>query len=173
MANTTEWSVESSKLTTWRQDTLDWMWVLRAVEKQFLITHIFTSKGSFQGPTGRRGEDTLCSSRTFSEAPSSRERHGGGGVVQSLIHVWLCNPMDCSTPGLPVPHHLLEFAQVHVHCISDAIQPSYALTPSSPSALNLSQHQGLFQRIVCLHQMTKILALQYQSFRWIFRVDLP
>ena len=55
----------------------------------------------------------------------------------------LCNPMDCSTPGLPVPPHLPEFAQIHVHCISDAIQPSHPLTPSS-SALNLSQHQGFF-----------------------------
>ena len=41
-------------------------------------------------------------------------------------------PMDCSTPGLPVPHHLLEFAQVHVHCIGDAIQPSHPLTSPSP-----------------------------------------
>ena len=46
-------------------------------------------------------------------------------VVQSLSHVWLCNTMGCSTPGLPVPHHLPEFAQVHVHRISDAIQPSH------------------------------------------------
>ena len=53
--------------------------------------------------------------------------------------------MDHSTEGLPVPHHLLEFAQVHVHCIGDAIQPSHMLMPFSPSALNLSQHQGLFQ----------------------------
>ena len=53
----------------------------------------------------------------------------------------LCDPMDCSIPVLPVPHHLLEFAQVHVHCIGDAFQPSHPLTPSSPSALNLSQHQ--------------------------------
>ena len=45
----------------------------------------------------------------------------------------LCNSMDCSTPGLPVPHHFCEFAQVHVHCISDAIQSSRPLTPSSPS----------------------------------------
>ena len=44
----------------------------------------------------------------------------------------LCNPMGCSTPGLPVPHHLQEFAQVHVYCISDAIQPSHPLMPSSP-----------------------------------------
>ena len=49
----------------------------------------------------------------------------------------LCNPMDSSTPGLSVPHHLLKFAQVHVHCIGDAIQSSHPLMPSSPSVLNL------------------------------------
>ena len=49
-------------------------------------------------------------------------------VVQSPSHIRLCYFMDCSTPGLPVPHHLLKFAQVHVHCISDAIQPSHPLT---------------------------------------------
>ena len=69
--------------------------------------------------------------------------------------------MDSSMPGLPVPHHLLKFAQVHVHCIGDAIQPS-PLTPSSPSALNLSQHQGLFQRVSCFNQMTNILQFQLQ-----------
>ena len=56
----------------------------------------------------------------------------------------ICDSMGCRMPGLPVPHHLLEFAQVHVHWIGDSIQPSYPLSPSSP-ALNLSQHQGLFQ----------------------------
>ena len=50
----------------------------------------------------------------------------------------LCNPMDCSTPGFPVLHYLPEFAQIHVHCISDAIQPSHPLSPSSPTAFNLS-----------------------------------
>ena len=54
----------------------------------------------------------------------------------------LHGPMDCSTPVFPVPQHLVEFAQVHVHCIGDAIQPSHSLSPSSPSVLNLSQHQG-------------------------------
>ena len=53
--------------------------------------------------------------------------------------------MDCSTPGLPVLHHLLEFAHTHVYWDSDAIQSSHSLLPFSPSALNLSQHQGLFQ----------------------------
>ena len=56
----------------------------------------------------------------------------------------LCDPMDCSMPGFPAPHHLLEFAQVHVHCISDAVQPSHPLMPFSPSAFKLSQHQRLF-----------------------------
>ena len=73
-------------------------------------------------------------------------------------------PQDCSTPGLFVPHHLPEFAQVHICCFGDAIQPSHPLTPSS-SALNLSQHQGLFQQVGGLHQMTKILELQHQSFQ--------
>ena len=94
-------------------------------------------------------------------------------VAQSCLT--LCNPMDCSTPGLPVPHHLPDFAQAHAHCISDAVQPSHLLTPSSPSALSLSQHQGLFHWVICLHQMTKILELQlqHQSFQRILRVDLP
>ena len=50
----------------------------------------------------------------------------------------LHDPVDCSTPGLPVRHHLLEFAQVHMHCIGDAIQPSHPLLPSSPSPFSLS-----------------------------------
>ena len=66
-------------------------------------------------------------------------------VLRHVSRVQLCDPTDCSTPGLPVPHHLPEFAEVHAHCISDAVQPSHPLTPSTPSALNLSQHQGLFQ----------------------------
>ena len=61
------------------------------------------------------------------------------------LRLTLCDPMDCSTPGLPVPRHLPEFAQVRIHCISDAIQPSHPLTPSSPSALSFSQHRELFQ----------------------------
>ena len=66
--------------------------------------------------------------------------------------------MDCIMPGLPIPHHLPEFAQVHVHCISDAIQPSRPLSPSS-SAFNLSQHPGIFQWVICLYQVAKVLKL--------------
>jgi len=57
----------------------------------------------------------------------------------------LCDPMNHSTPGLPVHHQLLEFTQTHVHRVSDTIQPSHSLLSPSPPTLNLSQHQGLFQ----------------------------
>ena len=85
----------------------------------------------------------------------------------------VCDPMDCSKPGLSVPHHLLKFAKVRVHCIGDSVQLSHPLMPSSSSALSLSQHQGLFQWVSCSHQMTKILEFQpqHQSFQRIFRVD--
>ena len=59
----------------------------------------------------------------------------------------LCDPMDCSTPGSSVLHYLPELAQIYVHWVSDAIKPSYPLSPPSPPALSLSQHQDLFQRI--------------------------
>ena len=85
----------------------------------------------------------------------------------------LYDPMDWRAPGFPVPHHIPKFAQVHVHCIGDAVQLSYPLTPSSPLALNLSQHLGLIHWVSYSHQMTKILQLQHQSFQQVFRVDFP
>ena len=63
--------------------------------------------------------------------------------VQSLSHVQLCNPMECSTPGLPVHHQLPELAQTHFHQVSDAIQPSHPLSSPSLPAFNLSQNWGL------------------------------
>jgi len=57
----------------------------------------------------------------------------------------LCDPMKCSTPGFSILHHILVFAQIHVHRVGDAIQPSHPVSSPSPPALNLSQHQGLFQ----------------------------
>ena len=91
-------------------------------------------------------------------------------VTQSCLT--LCSPMDCSTPGFPVLHYLPEFAQTHVHWVGDAIQTSHSLLPAFPPALNLSQHQGLFQWIGSSNQIAKVLELQLQqSFQWIFRVD--
>ena len=93
--------------------------------------------------------------------------------VQLFSHVWLCNPMDCTTPGFPVLHYLLELAQTHVHQVGDAFQPSHSLLSPSPPAFNLSQHQGLFQWVNSSHQVAKLLKLQFQhqSFQWIFKAD--
>ena len=57
----------------------------------------------------------------------------------------LCDPMDCKMPGFAVHHLLPELAQTHIHRVGDAIQPCHPLSSPSPSAFNLSQHQGLFQ----------------------------
>ena len=91
-------------------------------------------------------------------------------VTKSCLTI--CDPMDCSTPGSSVLHYFREFANIHVHWASDGTQPSRPLSPSSP-AFSLSQHQGLFQWVGFLHQVTKVLELQHQhqSFQWIFRVD--
>ena len=93
-------------------------------------------------------------------------------VAQSFLTLW--DPVDCSTPGLPVHHQLLELTQTHVHWVSDAIQPSHPLLSPSPPTFNLSQHQGLFQWVSPSHQVAKVLEfqLQHQSFQWTPRTDL-
>ena len=73
----------------------------------------------------------------------------------------LCNPVDCSMPGFPVLHYLLKFAQIHVHWVNDATQPSHSLLLSTPFAFNLSQHQGLFQWVRPLHQVAKVLEFSF------------
>ena len=70
--------------------------------------------------------------------------------------------MNCSTPGFPVHHQLLEFAQTQVYRVSYAIQPSHPLLSPSSHALNLSQHQGLFQGVSSSHQVAKVLEFQLQ-----------
>ena len=93
-------------------------------------------------------------------------------VSQSCLT--LCDPMNCSTPGLPV-HQLPEFTQTHVHRNSDAIQPSHPLSSLSPPAPNPSQHQSLFQWVSSSHEVAKVLEfqLQHQSFQWTSSTDLP
>ena len=76
-------------------------------------------------------------------------------VAQSCLT--LCNPMDCSTAGLPVHHQFLELTQTHVHWVSGAIQPSHPLSSPSPPTFNLSQHQGLFKWVSSSQQVTKVL----------------
>ena len=81
-------------------------------------------------------------------------------VPQSCLT--LCDPMDCSIPGLPVHNQLPKLTQTHVHWVGDVIQPSHPLSPPSPPAFNLSQPW-----------VAKVLEfqLQHQSFQWIFRTD--
>ena len=77
----------------------------------------------------------------------------------------LCDPMNQSTPGLPVHHQLPDFTQTHVHRVSDAIQPSHPLSSPSPPALNLSQHQGLFKWVSSSYRVAKVLEFQYFRFK--------
>ena len=87
----------------------------------------------------------------------------------------LCDPMNHSMPGLPVHHHqLAEFTQIHVHWVSDAIQPSHPLTSPSPLAPNPSHHQSLFQWVNSSREVAKVLELQLQhhSFQRNPRADL-
>ena len=78
----------------------------------------------------------------------------------------LCDPVNRSTPGLPVHHQLPEFTQTHVHRVGDVIQLSHPLSSPSPPAPNTSQHQGLFQWVNSSHEVAKVLEfqLQHQSF---------
>ena len=73
----------------------------------------------------------------------------------------LCDPMDCSMPGLPVHHQLPEFTQTHVHRLSDPIQSSHPLSSPSPPAFSLSQYQGLFQWVSSLHQLVKLWSFSF------------
>jgi len=97
------------------------------------------------------------------------------GLFSSVTYLCptLCDPMDCSMPGLPAHHQLLEFTQTHVHWVSDAIQPSHPLSSPSPPGLNLSQQQGLFKWGSSLHQVANVLEFQrqHQSSQWIFMTD--
>ena len=99
------------------------------------------------GQNGWRGSNVPNSSYNLNTISS---------VQFSLSHVWLfATPPTAS--GFPIHHQFLEPAQTHVHRVSDAIQPPHPLSSLSPPAFNLSQHQGLFQWVSSLHQVTKVL----------------
>ena len=93
-------------------------------------------------------------------------------VAQSCPTLW--DPVNRSTPGLPVHHQLPEFTQSHVHRVSDAIQPSHPLSSLSPPAPNPSQHQSLFQWVNASHEVAQVLEfqLQHPSFQRNPRADL-
>ena len=86
----------------------------------------------------------------------------------------LCDPMNSSTPGLPVHHKLPEFTRTHAHRVGDAIQPSHPLSDPSLPAPNSSKHHGLFQCVNSSHEVAKVLEfqLQHQFFQWTPRAYL-
>ena len=101
-------------------------------------------------PCGSAGKESACNMGELGLIPGLGRSPGEGkgsvqfsSVIQSCSTI--CDPMGCNMPGFPVHHKLLEFTQIHVHRVSDAIQPSYPLSFPSPPAPNPSQHQGLFQ----------------------------
>ena len=103
-----------------------------------------------------------------------KKSHLGISSCCSIIKLYLTlwDLMDYSTTGFPFLY-LQEFAQTHVHWVTDSIQPSHPLSHPSCPALDLFQHQGLFQWVSSLYHAAKVLEvqLQHQSFQWIFRVD--
>ena len=116
----------------------------------------------------------IATSKSFN---STTHRHHPCSVQFSSVTQLcptLCDPMNRSTPGLPAHHQLPESTQTHVHCVSDAIQPSQPLSSPSPPTLNLSQHQVLFKWVSSSHQVAKVLEfqLQHQSTQWTLRTDL-
>ena len=125
---------------------------------------------SYLAPNNMSRKNQKCKSDHFTHPPSCR-CCCCCSVAQSCPT--LCHPMDCSTPGFPVLHYVLEFTQTPVHWVCDAVQLSHPLSSPSPPALNLSQCQGLFSWVSSSHQVANELELQlqHQSFQWIFRVD--
>ena len=101
----------------------------------------------------------ICTSCSLYSFPSYKDNCCCCSVAKS--HPALFNPMNCSMPGFPILQYLLEFAQTHIHWVSDIIQPCHPLLPPSPSAFNPSQHQGLFQWVSSSHQVTKYWSFSF------------
>ena len=122
---------------------------------EFWMNFSNSRKGVFWASLARGRSGTRCRSVQFSHT----------------LCLTLCDPMDYSTPGLPVYHQLPELAQTYVHQVSDAIQSSHPLSSPSSPAFNLSQHQGFFQGVSSSHHVAKVMAfqLQHPSFQWIFK----
>jgi len=123
------------------------------------------TKGKFHAKTGtikdkigmdlREAEDIKKMRQEYTESMQKRSSVQFSSVAQSCLT--LCDPMNHSTPGLPVHHHPPEFTQTHVHRVGDAILPSHPLLSPSAPAPNPSQHQSLFQWVNSSHEVAKVL----------------
>ena len=116
---------------------------------------------------GQHHQSTLYMGEGLSCCRTQRLYQMVAVFVQSLSHVWLCDPMD-----FPVFHSLPEFAQTQVHWVCDVIQPSHPLSPSSPHAINLSQHQGLVVYIFLRRNKDCALLMKYCLFIFLIFIYL-
>ena len=115
--------------------------------KDYLLWSCQTnSGGNLKSPFDQRWKknfNTICNELEIADYIQIQHVLQFSSVAQPCMT--LCDPMNHSTPGLPVHHHLPEFTQTHIYRVGDAIQPSHPLLSPSPPAPNPSQHQGLFQ----------------------------
>ena len=148
-----------------------------SLSRHTFFTHCFDSQWLLSSTTSSMCSETSLSLPTIASqhlkkwlAAKRSSMNCHSSVAKSSLT--LCSPGDCSMPESPVLHYLLDSAQIHVHWVSDAIQPSHPLPPPSLPSLNLSQHQGLFKWAVSSHQVAKVLEpqLQHQFFQRISSV---
>ena len=140
------------------------IWVTREVvgiSRSWATTH-FLSFGTAMAPVGKSWRADVLQ-WPYTEAQGLVEVHSSATLDCSVTQ-WCptpCDPMDWSKPGFPVLYHLPDLAQTHVHWVGDTIHPCHPLLPPSLPALNLSQHQGLFQWVGCLQQVAKYWSLSF------------
>ena len=144
-------------LSIWPPDRISFQWRVpgntHAVENMHCLPFMHTD---WHWGSDRVKSSGLMRSRRSENACGRLMTQPASSVTQSCPA--LCDSMDCGTPGSPVPHQLLELAQTHVHWVGN-IRPSHPLSSPSRPAINLSQHQGLFQWVSSSHQVAKVLAL--------------
>ena len=146
-------------MTDWQ-----WLWIIH----YFTLIDIAFFPQTFLENWLRKAQSHLlmdsllsCNNRLKTWMPHMEVFLGQFSSIQSLSRVpTLCDPMNRSTPGLPVHHYLPEFTQTHVHWVGDAIQPSHPLLFPFPPAPNPSQHQSLFQWVNSSHEVAKVLKFQ-------------
>ena len=153
---------------------------LRCRELSFPRPYNFEVEPAFKSVSKSYKSKSYCAMNSHVLSTGGWGWGGSGGMLEAIMHQFssvqfssvaqscltLCDPVNRSTPGLPVHHQLPEFTHTHVHRVGDAIQPSHPLSSPSPPAPNLSQHQGLFQWVNSSHEVAKVLEfqLQHQSF---------
>ena len=157
------WQTLSKHYLQWRKIESNLPKVRNKTRAPILTTTIPHSSGSFghsnqSRKRNKRNPDWERRSKTLTVCRWHDPLHQFSSVTQSCPT--LCNSMNCSKPGLPVHHQLLEFTQTHVHWVDDAIQPSHPLLSAFPPASNPPQHQSLVQWVNTSHEVAKVLEFQ-------------